>query len=693
MTLIVKTPKLRVELDSRTGGIVSVHNERRGLELIRSRPSDAPPFRLRYTDGTWRQHHDDSFSYTTIADGFQLRWEGSDGVLVTGTITTVGTAVAFDVRVAAAGDVGFDVIEYPIIAGIERLGGRTQDKLLHSHGTGIVFDDPLDLFEDDDDQDTRHMRYSPYPDGFHGSTLQMLAYYAQDLGGFLLHTPDPDRLTKWFAFHKKQGALEAAALHDLASSESGVVPYPTVLTPLTDGTWYEAADIYREWAGNQSWARRRSDRAHWLRREVGLATFGINASHDRSAWLDLYHRVADTPVFHILGANWPRYGQDYHNTHPRGRADWFPTRLSSANLATIRANGDYWAPFEFDLLADRGGPEDAEVLAGRLGQNLGTLRPATYVRPYMCAGSEYFRDLHRWRDTTLVEEHDTDALYYDISVSNLLLDCDARDHDHKPGGGKDVAECFRGMYRSTSAAASAAKGKHVPMGTEVINEAVVELFDYYQARAQSTPIGPFEMDYFRDWIVAGHAEHVPLFRYVFGAAAPIAVDGWSNLAAETGELADWVAAKVLTNGGLLELNYEFAGLEDLDGHTDDPSEHYWDYPRRGFRVSDERAAFLRRIAQVRTGSVGAWLSDGEMLPAPTIEAPMVELDYFRYNTFRDDGYEERGSMTVPAVVGTAWRLDGAVIWLLANPTRSTVDARVDGRQVTIPAKEIIVVEL
>src|SRR3712207_8311556 len=37
-----------------------------------------------------------------------------------------------------------DRVEYPIIAGIGRLGGAGQDELVHSHATGMLFHDPLD---------------------------------------------------------------------------------------------------------------------------------------------------------------------------------------------------------------------------------------------------------------------------------------------------------------------------------------------------------------------------------------------------------------------------------------------------------------------------------------------------------------------------------------------------------------------
>lgn len=690
MTVTVGNESISAGFDEQTGQIVSIRNTTRDLDLVAS-ADPAPAFRIRRLDGSWRAAAaSDSFVADRAADGLRLTWTGDDGLVVRASVRVDGNALAFGVAVSGLPDA--EAVEYPLVANVGRLSGAGSDKLLHSHGAGVLFDDPLDLFDEDEGPDERCMRYSPYPDGFHGSTLQMLAYYGQGAGGFVVHTSDADRATKWFSVRKSDGALTIATIHQVQVYADGLVPYETVVTPMVKGTWPEAADIYRRWARANEWAQPRAARSDWLRNEVGLATFGVNASHDRSAWFDYFHQLAGTPVFHILGANWPRYGQDYHNNHPRGRSDWFPARFSAENLDMIAKNGDYWAPFEFDLQADLGGDEHAEVENGRMVQYTNSLRPLAIVRPHMCAGTEYFRELHRWRDTTLVEEYGVDALYYDISVSNLLLHCDATTHDHEPGGGLDVAARFHQMYRATLASASAAKGQHVPMGTEVINEAVLDLFDYYQARAQSTPLGPFELDYFRDWIVAGKAEHVPLLKYVYGPAAPLAIDGWSNLAVETGELTYWVAAKVLVNGGLLELNYEFSGLEDLDGHVDDPSEHYWDYPQRGFKVDAERAEFFGRIARARVGKANAWLADGEMLPGPVIEAPTVELDYFRYNTFRDGGYEERGAMSVPAVVGSAWELNGKVLWLLANVTAEPVTVLADGEQLTVPARDILVVE-
>ena len=59
-----------------------------------------------------------------------------------------------------------------------------------------------------------------------------------------------------------------------------------------------------------------------LRKKL-ICTFGINARYDRSAWLDRIHKMAGTPVFHILGPNWAKWGHDYYNNIPVGKVTGF----------------------------------------------------------------------------------------------------------------------------------------------------------------------------------------------------------------------------------------------------------------------------------------------------------------------------------------------------------------------------------
>lgn len=687
MAIRVASRAIAVEFDERDGRLVGIENLARGLQLV-VHPPTRPPFRIELEEGDGNAEATE-FHWSEIGGGARLTWRVAPDLVLQSDVVVRSDEITFILDVTNRGRGTLSRVEYPIISGIGRLGGPGQDELVHSHATGMLFHDPLDLFEPDP-ENRRRLRYSAYPEGFSGSTMQMMAYYARGRGGFFIGTEDPGRALKGYNFFKDGDHLCASIMHQAPTVTPGAAltpGYPVVIGALTRGDWYEAADRYKHWAVAQPWAQA-EPRSRWLREQVGICTFGVNASHDRSAWLDRFHQVAGTPVFHVLGPNWPKYGQDYQNHFPRGRQDWFPASFHPANLAAIRRNGDFWAPFEFDLLCNHAPEYTDPVLASRVVPKAGESDPSAPRFPYMCAGTDYWHDLHVWRDRTLVASHDCDALYYDISVSNLLMQCRATNHNHAPGAGTAIADAFTTMYRDTKAVASAAKGAYVPSGTEVISECFLRDFDYYQARAEACPLAPFEVDCFRHWIVAGRAEKIPLFTYVYHERGPLRLDGWAKLSREAGDLFYLVAARVLLNGGLLELNYEFSGLETLENLTDDPAEHYYPFVPRPYAADPAKEAFVGEVARARVGPANPFLAYGTMLPAPTVDAPTIDLGYFLYNVFPGRTFEERGRVTAPSVIATAWQHQGRAVWIAANVSSDAQTVRIDGKPVTIPPRKI-----
>lgn len=697
MKLSISTRSLYVEIEPSSGRLLRVRNLARELDLI-AVPSTNAPFRLELAKLGVVEGFSD-FKCEPLANGLRLVWSAPYNITLTGDIIVRGDDLLFTISAANAGQATIDRIEYPIIGGIKRLGGPGQDDLAHSHATGMLFHDPLDLFEPDQGN-KRRLRLSPYPEGFAGSTMQFLAYYARNRGGFFIGTEDSEKSLKWYNFYKESDchSLSCSIMHKAPVCEPGrsfTPAYPVVLSALAEGTWYEAADRYRSWAFKQAWAQP-GPRATWLREKVGICTFGINSRYDRSAWLHEIHRMAGRPVFHVLGPNWASFGHDYHNNLPRCRDDWFPAVFHPANMGAISLNGDYWAPFEFDLLSNYSAAFADPVMESRMAQNdaeLGLSDPGLVGFPFMCAGTDYWHDFHVQRDERLVAEYGPDALYYDISVSNLLLQCLATNHNHAPGAGNAIADAFTSMYRDTSAAMARAKGAYVPMGTEVISEIFLNVFDYYQARAEAGPYAPFEVEAFRDWLLQGRAEKIPVFTYVFQDRAPLRMDGWAKLSAESGELFYWSAAQVLLNGGLLQLNYEFSALEDLNGKWDDPVEHYYTFDERHHAIDPQKAAFVGEVARTRTGPANRFLAYGRMLPAPSVEVQPTTLGYYTYNVGKTQPiYGDRGLMTVPSALATAWQLDEKTIWLVANLLPEQQEARVDGRTLMLPPRKVRVIE-
>lgn len=686
-TLTLANDALRLDIDATDGRIVQIVNKRRGISLM-GHPTEGVPWRAEVAGNSAWIDHVRSFSHTVEDDaGGQcatLRWEAETCLTVESRIALPPgqTDATITVRVECPADAALDKIEYPVLAGIGDLGAPEAARLVHPQGTGFLFRRPLQLFETEPLR-RQGLRYSPYPEGFSGSSMQFMSYYAEGTGGFYLAAHDGDGAMKWLNFFKDaDGDLVASFMHqapDVVPGNGYDAPYPIVIAALSNGTWYEAAERYKRWAVQQPWTAQgtlaeRADqsggRSGWLLDEVGFATFGINAARDRSAWLDRFHAITDQPVFHVLGVNWPKRETGYGRGHPGGRADWFPARFNAANLATIDANGDYWAPFEFDLLLDANGAEGETIARERLQLPEQKYSFDAYRFPFMCPASGYLPALHAWRDETLVREYGADALYYDISANNVLMACRDPAHGHPVGGGGWMVDAYARMWADTKRAASAAKGSYVPQGAEMISEMFIPSLDFYQARAEASPLSAFEADFFRDWIRSGDVEKIPLFAYVYHEYGPVRLDGWGKLAHEAGDLFYWVAARVALWGGLFELNYEFSPLETLNGIDENPAEHYVDFAPQSFAVDSAKAAFVREVALARTGFARDFLVYGTMRRPLDLgkQAPDIEMEYRLYNVAKHrEIFDERGTMRVPGVIHAAWQApDGRLGFLFVN---------------------------
>lgn len=689
--ILLENRFLRIVLDGSTGSFIAFKNKPAELEFLQG-SGDGPSWRIELADGRWLEDYTD-FSWEgsdTDDDGqtVTLRWTLGDGCLIQSRLELRSDQpeLTITLNVINSRTAAIDKIEYPIFHGIRALSDTATNFLAHSQGTGFLFHDPHTLFQplSDDQPDPKPkqgIRYSPYVEGYNGSPTQFMAYFT-GLGGFYLAAHDSTYALKWFNFFKNRNdELEATFMHQFPHVENGnswELPYPIVIAGLAEGSWYAAADKYKAWALQQPWTAKgplwsRQDKSRWLLEEVGYCTFGVNSAYDRSAWFDYFHKITGKPVFHVLGVNWSKGGGDYRNHHPGGRDDWFPAHFNKVNLNTIRTNGDYWAPFEFDLLLASKGQDSELISQARQVFPEKTYSFAQYPFPFLCPMTNYLREFHPWRDTRLVAEYGADGLYYDISVNTVLMSCRHPDHGHPVGGGSWLVNAYLDLYGTTKRAVIAAAGEYVPQGTELINEPFIPYLDFYQARAEGSPLSIFEADFFREWIKQGRAEKIPLFAYLYHEYGPVRMDGWAKLSRETGDLFYWVAGRVTLWGGLFQLNYEFSDLEALDGKVEDPAEHYYDFQPRAYEIDPEKVAFVKEIAQARRGFANIYLAYGKMLRPQPLTSPTIELDYFLYNAIREWAhYEERGSMKVPAVIHSVWNYrDEKVGYLYINLQKET----------------------
>jgi hypothetical protein len=662
-SVVIENAHLRIELDARTGAVMQVTNLDRSLRLIAGPPG--PPWRILLLDGSVLEQPA-SFDAEHRGECVALRWSTERGDIVRATVTLPADTLnaTFEVALEQAHGSRAEVIEYPVLGGIGALAGDGEDdRLLHSYATGFVFENPTALFAGEGDGPARGLLHSPYPEGFSGSTMQLMAYYALGRGGFYFAADDATGAQKWFNFFGEgAGHCRAAFGHGSADLAGLLAPaYPVLVGALVEGTWSEAADRYKAWAVNQPWCSRplasRSAEERWLHEEIGIVTFGINASRDRSRWIRAISEIADAPVLHILGPNWAKEPQNYENHLPGGIDDWFPAQFHPANLEAIRNAGDRWAPFLFDLLFGAEGSDGVEGAAALQSIPHPLLSFDAYEFPFLCPATPFLQNLHRERDARIANEYGADAIYYDISANNVIKRCYSDAHGHPRGGGAFLVDAYRELYSTPSA----------PRGTEMINEVFIDRLDFFQARAEASPVTSFEADKFRDWIKEGRVEKVPLFAYVYHEFGPVRMDGWAKLSREHGDLFYWIGARVLAWGGLFELNYEFSPLETIDGVAEPLDEHYFPLPDHRYEIDPDKAAFVRELAAARTGPANQYFAYGAMLPPLDLESPTIGLPWLHYNSPPGwPAFGDAGVHTVPAVIHCAWRSADCAAVVLVN---------------------------
>ncbi len=669
--IVLKNTAAALSLDEKTGAVLQLEDCLRGRTYIDAGASLPPPFRVekngQMLDGSG------AFTYSQTDNGLSMCWE-MDTATVQADIRLLEDGFSFAASLENRPGECCRALEYPVLEDVRDYG--MEGYLAHAYATGILLQDPAAYVPSEG-----ALRFTPYPEGFSGATMQFFTYYQERKGGLYFAALDGHAHQKWLNCYTARGKMafsHMAGFEDIGPGKSIAMTYPVVVRFTAGHGWEEAAQMYKVWALKQSWcmhgpAHARKNKADWLLEKSGACTFGINAKHNRTKWLRRYRRDIGTPIFHVLGPDWTNREQNFYNSVPGAMQDWLPTRFSKENLQAIQENGDFLAPFEFDFLVglDKSDPETLKANLQKYPKP--TYSHDGYTFNMLCPCTEFTKNFHRERDVQVLREAHVDAMYYDISANNLIKVCLADDHGHAVGGGREITEGYREIYENTREALCQEAGHYVPLGTEMINEVFLPQLDFYQARAWGQPCSTLETYPFRAQMRNGLARMIPLFDFVYHPYGVVRMDGWGKLVKEIGELFYYNAARVYLWGGLYEINHEYSPMEELDGEENSGEEHYFHFDPQHCAYDEGRAAYLKAFAALRTGLANPYWAYGDMRAVPEMALPQVEMDWYHYNHGqKDTSYKARGVIKVPAVVASAYEApDGGYALFLANADKSS----------------------
>jgi hypothetical protein len=301
-------------------------------------------------------------------------------------------------------------------------------------------------------------------------SAQFLAYQDRTAGLFL-GTRDAGNHPRSFSIWKREDRFDVYHEYSLdrAAPEEWSTPYPAVVG-VTQGRWFDSADLYKRWARQQPWcARKLTERddipAYWkagpLIHTCAVRTFGKDRVQTGSYYPNLLEhtrylrRQVDGPIVAML-ASWEKNrrwsGGDYFPVFDHDQAKRVIEQLrTDGTRSFFFLSGLYYT---FENVGVNGGPVPAakEHMDAYVRDETG--EPSVYTlnesrKPVqwkrlsyeVCPGSSYAEDFCR-RIIDDAHELGVDMLQMDQTVSGASHPCWAKNHDHPAGSGPHLAEGF-----------------------------------------------------------------------------------------------------------------------------------------------------------------------------------------------------------------------------------------------------------
>ena len=562
-------------------------------------------------------------------------------------------------------------VEYPMVLGVFQLGESAHDDriLIPKHDGHLVGNPKLRAWEADEELKD-HQRYFYPGEGKQvpgGASAQLLAYYDPD-GGLYIATHDGDGHPKQLGPVWRKNAhgdvFDLTPVHWKPEivGEGYRSPYDTVIGCF-QGDWQAAADIYKEWAVQQSWCARtiaeRSDIPDWVKQGAFFFNFRLRYQKDNEEFLskvadfvELWGRELNIPMVAMM-CGWEKIGEwtgpDYFPPYGgderfqamcedlKSRGIYpFPFGLSGLKLIIrnkINASGvqpelatDYnaWKQFE-----EKYRPHAAVKPGGEVILN-STVDSWDGLHAYACVNTEQAREQLYDASMKLAKHYGAQVVQADQLFNGGSTECYHRSHGHPPGRGRWQVEALREIYQDIRREGKEHESNFV-LSQEWQSELYLQDMDIYHTRNYDQPRG-----------LMG----VPLFAYLYHEYQPSYGGDWSSFLPDNTNGVYYHGAN-LVNGNLP------AGCPSTMWKT---TKNYQpeDADPRILQMAKNACRLFRRYPE--------YLVLGKMLNTLPLQVPFIKIDFVGVIF----GFA-KGPLSVPAVLCRAWQAESkGISYALAN---------------------------
>ncbi len=469
------------------------------------------------------------------------------------------------------------------------------------------------------------------------ASAQLMAAGIDSQGGLYYAAYDAQGYKKTFTAARTKTGITFSTSHFPVDEPGNDYrqPFDVVLAPY-EGTWYDAADLYKAWATKQHWCEKkiiqRDDIPQWLKQAPLSLTFtltGAVASHGGRVQVAFdslrttarnYAEYFQRPACVLLAA-WQ--GRGYyiapHYFPPFGGTERFTAlvrglREDGNHSIVFLCGGLYWTvekkpPLQeyddWECFRREGepfavvGPDGKTLISGEADKRVGR-------NAHLCAADARTHRMMLDICAKIQELGVTVTQFESVGGGQPL--CYSKSHGHRPGGGNYQAQGYHKLFASVLRQGQA-RDKDYAVTIEEPGEFYIQVLSAYHARdnAEFT------------WPRSGAAERgVPLFTYLYHEYA-IGYLGLGPSFSRQGKGRHRVAE--LFHG----MNYVRGKTLGLSNWSPQP----WPAPQE---IEEHQREMIEGIAAVLRSRAREYLMTGRMLHPVPLEVPQTEVRFWNWNT-------------------------------------------------------------